>query len=217
MTELVWVGFIALFLALLFLDLSVLHREAAELSVRQALFWTAVWVGVAGSFTVVVYGLYEYRWFGFEPADELARGCGRRRAVRHRLPARVVAVGRQHLRDGADLRVPEDPGALPVPRAVLGHRRRDRAAGPDDRGGHRAARALRLDVLRVRRDAAGVGAQDAARGRRGGPRLRREPAGEDGAALRAGDRGTGSRAILRAPVRARSTRRRCSWRWSWWN
>jgi len=42
--ELVWGGFLVLFLGLLFLDLSVLHRESAELSVRQALFWTAVWV-----------------------------------------------------------------------------------------------------------------------------------------------------------------------------
>ena len=67
MTELVWIGFLALFLALLYLDLSVLHREAAELSVRQALFWTAVWVSVAFSFTFVIYGLYEHRWFGFEP------------------------------------------------------------------------------------------------------------------------------------------------------
>ena len=74
MTELVWIGFVALFLVLLFLDLSVLHREAAELSVREALFWTAVWVAVASCFTGAVYGLYEYRWFGFEPADELARG-----------------------------------------------------------------------------------------------------------------------------------------------
>jgi tellurite resistance protein TerC len=73
-TELVWTGFLALFLSLLFLDLSVLHREAAELSVRQALFWTAVWVGVASVFTGAVYGLYEYRWFGFEPADDVVRG-----------------------------------------------------------------------------------------------------------------------------------------------
>jgi tellurite resistance protein TerC len=73
-TELVWVGFIALFLALLVLDLSVLHRESAELSVRQALFWTAVWIGVASCFTGVVYGLYEYRWFGFVPVDGVARG-----------------------------------------------------------------------------------------------------------------------------------------------
>jgi len=67
LTELVWIGFLALFLSLLFLDLSVLHREAAELSVRQALAWTAVWVSVAFSFTFVIYGLYEYRWFDFEP------------------------------------------------------------------------------------------------------------------------------------------------------
>ena len=65
--ELVWGGFLAFFLSLLILDLSVLHRESAELSVKQALFWTAVWVSVAMSFTVVIYGLYEYRWLGFVP------------------------------------------------------------------------------------------------------------------------------------------------------
>jgi tellurite resistance protein TerC len=74
LTELVWIGFLALFLALLFLDLSVLHREAAELSVRQALSWTAVWVSVAFSFTFVIYGLYEYRWFGFEPWLDATNG-----------------------------------------------------------------------------------------------------------------------------------------------
>jgi tellurite resistance protein TerC len=65
--EIVWTAFLALFLGLLFLDLSVLHRESKALSVKQALFWTAVWISVAMSFTVVVYGLYEYRWLGFEP------------------------------------------------------------------------------------------------------------------------------------------------------
>ena len=73
MTELVWAAFLALFLTLLVLDLSVLHREAAELSVQQALFWTLVWVGVAFSFTVAIYGLYEYRWFGFEPGPAWRR------------------------------------------------------------------------------------------------------------------------------------------------
>ena len=74
MTELVWAGFLALFLLLLFLDLSVLHRESAELSVRQALFWTLVWVSVASSFTFVIYGLYEHRWFGFVPGPGVADG-----------------------------------------------------------------------------------------------------------------------------------------------
>jgi tellurite resistance protein TerC len=73
-TELVWAGFLVLFLLLLFLDLSVLHRESAELSVRQALFWTLVWVSVACSFTFVIYGLYEYRWLGFVPGPGVADG-----------------------------------------------------------------------------------------------------------------------------------------------
>jgi tellurite resistance protein TerC len=72
--ELVWGGFLALFLTLLFLDLSVLHRESAELSVKQALFWTAVWVSVAMSFTLVIYGLYEYRWLGFVPGPGVRDG-----------------------------------------------------------------------------------------------------------------------------------------------
>ncbi len=74
MTELVWGAFLAFFLTLLFLDLSVLHREAAELSVKQALFWTLVWVSVASSFTFVVHGLYEYRWLGFEPGPGVVDG-----------------------------------------------------------------------------------------------------------------------------------------------
>jgi len=72
--ELVWGGFLAFFLTLLVLDLSVLHREAAELSVRQALFWTAVWVSVALSFTLVIYGLYEHRWAGFVPGPGVSGG-----------------------------------------------------------------------------------------------------------------------------------------------
>ncbi|HEX9207931.1 MAG TPA: TerC family protein [Steroidobacteraceae bacterium] len=75
MIQLVWGGFLALFLTLLILDLSVLHRESAELSVRQALFWTGVWVCVAMSYTGVVYGLYEHRWLGFVPGPGVAGGA----------------------------------------------------------------------------------------------------------------------------------------------
>jgi tellurite resistance protein TerC len=74
--ELVWFGFLALFLGLLVLDLSVLHRDTKALSVRQALFWTAVWVSVAMSYTGVVYGLYEYGWFGFEPGADVGVSGG---------------------------------------------------------------------------------------------------------------------------------------------
>jgi tellurite resistance protein TerC len=72
--ELVWIAFLALFLTLLVLDLSVLHREATAMSVPQALFWTLVWVSVALSFTAAVYGLYEHRWMGFEPGAGVESG-----------------------------------------------------------------------------------------------------------------------------------------------
>ena len=74
MVELVWAGFLILFLGLLILDLSVLHRESAALSVPQALFWTAVWIAVAMSYAGVIYGLYEYRWLGFQPGPGVADG-----------------------------------------------------------------------------------------------------------------------------------------------
>jgi tellurite resistance protein TerC len=63
----IWLGFLALFLSLLWLDLGVLHRKVQTLSVRQALTATAMWVVVALSFAGVIYGLYEYGWLGWNP------------------------------------------------------------------------------------------------------------------------------------------------------
>jgi tellurite resistance protein TerC len=67
---LVWSAFLALFLGLLWLDLGVLHRESDELSVPQALKATLGWIVVACGFALLVYGLYEYRWFDWEPGPE---------------------------------------------------------------------------------------------------------------------------------------------------
>ena len=69
MNLLVWSAFLALFFALLWLDLGVLHREADELSVRQALKATLGWIVVALGFALLVYGLYEYRWFDWDPGE----------------------------------------------------------------------------------------------------------------------------------------------------
>jgi tellurite resistance protein TerC len=65
----IWLGFLALFLTLLWLDLGFLHRKVQMLSVRQALTATTMWVLVALSFAGVVYGLYEYGWFGWDPGQ----------------------------------------------------------------------------------------------------------------------------------------------------
>jgi tellurite resistance protein TerC len=65
MNWIVWTGFFTIFIAVLVLDLSVLHRESRTMEVRQALFWTVVWVAVAMSFSGLVYGVYEHKWFGW--------------------------------------------------------------------------------------------------------------------------------------------------------
>ncbi len=45
-----WVGFNLFVLAMLALDLGLLHRRARELSIRQALAWTAGWIALALGF-----------------------------------------------------------------------------------------------------------------------------------------------------------------------
>jgi tellurite resistance protein TerC len=59
---LVWLAFFVIYTGFLTLDLTVLHREARELRVRQALGWTVFWIAVAMAFSAAVYGLYEYGW-----------------------------------------------------------------------------------------------------------------------------------------------------------
>src|SRR5688572_15158098 len=74
MNWIVWAGFFAIFIGVLALDLGVLHRESKEMSVRQALGWTIVWIAVAMSFTGLVYGLYEFHWFGWGLAPDAPQG-----------------------------------------------------------------------------------------------------------------------------------------------
>jgi tellurite resistance protein TerC len=53
-----WVGFNVFVLALLALDLGVLHRKSHAISVREALIWTGIWTLLALAFNV---GIYVYR------------------------------------------------------------------------------------------------------------------------------------------------------------
>ena len=74
MSLLVWVGFFVIFIGVLALDLGVLHRESKEMSVRQALGWTVVWILVALSFSGLVYGVYEHHWFDWRVSADAPRG-----------------------------------------------------------------------------------------------------------------------------------------------
>jgi TerC family integral membrane protein len=64
-----WIGFTLLILALLALDLGLLHRRAREVGARHALFWSLGWIGLSLSFNVVV-----YLWFGADSALEFLTG-----------------------------------------------------------------------------------------------------------------------------------------------
>src|SRR3954470_12945469 len=49
-----WGVFAVVIVAMLVLDLGVLHRKAHEVRVSEALFWSAVWIGLALAFMVFV-------------------------------------------------------------------------------------------------------------------------------------------------------------------
>ena len=59
MPFLIWAGFIALVVALIALDLGVLHRRSQVIGARQALRFTGLWVALALTFNVYIYFLYD--------------------------------------------------------------------------------------------------------------------------------------------------------------
>lgn len=61
---LIWSGFVFLVLLLLALDLGVLHRHAHRVSMREALWMSALWIALGLSFSVFVYYGYENHWLG---------------------------------------------------------------------------------------------------------------------------------------------------------
>lgn len=64
-----WVGFNVVVLAILALDLGVLHRREAKVSVREAATWSGVWVALSLCFAFAV-----YRTMGREPGLEFLTG-----------------------------------------------------------------------------------------------------------------------------------------------
>jgi tellurite resistance protein TerC len=59
-----YVGFIALVCALLALDLGVFHRKVHVIRTREALGWSAFWIGLGLAFTGFIYLGYQGQWLG---------------------------------------------------------------------------------------------------------------------------------------------------------
>ena len=66
---LLWIGFNVFVLAMLALDLGVFHRKAHEVKIKEALWWSAVWIALALAFNA---GIYFFR--GEEAALEFLTG-----------------------------------------------------------------------------------------------------------------------------------------------
>jgi tellurite resistance protein TerC len=67
-----WLGFTALVVTLLVLDLGVFHRHAHAVSIREAGLWTVFWISLGVAFTGVVYLIYKGHWFGAHLASDPA-------------------------------------------------------------------------------------------------------------------------------------------------
>jgi tellurite resistance protein TerC len=80
------VAFIVMVLGLLALDLGVFHRRSHEVSTREALRWTAMWVTLGLSFSVFIYFGYQYHWLGLGTQADALDGRlldGRTAALRY--------------------------------------------------------------------------------------------------------------------------------------
>lgn len=69
MTWIPWVGFLILVFALLALDLGVLNRKVHEVSTKEALKMTCLWVSLALLFSIFIYFSYQGHWFGLGTHD----------------------------------------------------------------------------------------------------------------------------------------------------
>jgi tellurite resistance protein TerC len=68
-TPLLWVGFNLFVVLALVLDLGVFHRKAHKLTIREAAFWSVVWISLALGF-----GYFVWHWYGGQRGLEYFTG-----------------------------------------------------------------------------------------------------------------------------------------------
>jgi tellurite resistance protein TerC len=59
-----WVIFIGFVFLMLALDLGVFHRKSHVVGFKESLGWSAIWITLGLSFSILVYFGYEYHWSG---------------------------------------------------------------------------------------------------------------------------------------------------------
>jgi tellurite resistance protein TerC len=69
-----WLGFLTFVFIMLALDLGVFNREAHEVSVREAVGWSAVWITMGLCFAIFIFFAYDGKWFGLGLAPDSVDG-----------------------------------------------------------------------------------------------------------------------------------------------
>ena len=69
-----WVIFIGFVFVMLALDLGVFHRKSHVIGVKEAMGWSAFWISLGLSFSVLVYFAYDAHWFGLGMARDVVDG-----------------------------------------------------------------------------------------------------------------------------------------------
>jgi tellurite resistance protein TerC len=69
-----YVGFVALVLALLALDLGVFHRHAHAISMRESLGWSVFWISLGLLFSIFIYFGYDNHWMGLGLTRDIMAG-----------------------------------------------------------------------------------------------------------------------------------------------
>jgi tellurite resistance protein TerC len=69
-----WVIFIGFVFVMLALDLGVFHRKSHVVGFKESLAWSAVWITLGLSFSILVYFGYEYNWSGLGTAKDSVDG-----------------------------------------------------------------------------------------------------------------------------------------------
>ena len=133
-----WLMFLSIVIALMVFDLGVLNKDDHELGVAESLKLSAFYICIAIAVRRLhLVGLAE-RHAGHQRRHQPGR------SLFPRLHHREGALDRQRLRHLADLRLLRHSAEIPVPRAGLGHHRRDHPARHHDRRRGRADLELRL-------------------------------------------------------------------------
>ncbi len=69
-----WLVFIGFVLLMLALDLGVFHRKSHVVGFKESLGWSAVWITMGLSFSMLVYFAYENHWYGLGNARDAVDG-----------------------------------------------------------------------------------------------------------------------------------------------